>query len=212
MTSQDQPEVGRGILARGAAVVYRYLVLEILLVATCLPTLVVMVLLGRDASNVPLFAVALLPVAPALSAALGAIRGWHAEPDLSPARPFWQSYRRDFFDVLKWSAPLLVVLALLGFNITHLGAVPGAGFLRPVLVFMAVAVMVLGGLMLVITANFSFRTIDTARLALGLVAGAVVFQFSEAVLLLFAWAFPAVLSPLSQSLVADVTQRFTTHD
>jgi len=187
-----------------------------------------MVLLGRDASNVPLFAVALLPVAPALSAALGAIRGWHAEPDLSPARPFWQSYRRDFFDVLKWSAPLLVVLALLGFNITHLGAVPGAGFLRPVLVFMAVAVMVLGGLMLVITANFSFRTIDTARiavasvipswrvstgvLALGLVAGAVVFQFSEAVLLLFAWAFSAVLSPLSQSLVADVTQRFTTHD
>jgi len=88
--------------------------------------------------------------------------------------------------------------------------------------------MVLGGLMLVITANFSFRAIDTARiavasvipswrvstgvLALGLVAGAVVFQFSEAVLLLFAWAFPAVLSPLSQSLVADVTQRFTTHD
>jgi len=228
MTSQDQPEVGRGILARGAAVVYRYLVLEILLVATCLPTLVVLVLLGRDASNVPLFALALLPVAPALSAALGAIQGWHAEPDLSPARPFWQSYRRDFFDVLKWSAPLLVVLALLGFNITHLGAVPRAGFLRPVLVFMAVAVMVLGGLMLVITANFSFKTIDTARiavasvipswrvstgvLALGLVAGAVVFQFSEAVLLLFAWAFPAVLSPLSQSLVADVTQRFTTHD
>jgi len=54
--------------------------------------------------------------------------------------------------------------------------------------------------------------VSTGVLALGLVAGAVVFQFSEAVLLLFAWAFPAVLSPLSQSLVADVTERFTTHD
>ena len=59
----------------------------------------------------------------------------------------------------------LVVLALLGFNTTHLGVVPGAGVLRPVLVVLAVAVMVLGGLMLVITANFSFRAIDTARIA-----------------------------------------------
>lgn len=216
--------VGRGVLWRAAAVVYRYLTLEVLLVVTCLPTLIVMVLLQRDASNAPLYVAALLPVAPAFSAALSAIRGWADDPD-APARPFWHAYRRDAVDVLKWWIPVLVVMGLLVFNLAHLDVVAAGNVARPVLLVLVALLTVLAGHLLVITSAFSFRTIDAARIAVStavthwrvtvailaelVVAAAVVYATSEAVLLLFAWAFPALLHPWCAPLISDVTKRFT---
>src|SRR5690606_20647037 len=55
-------EVGRGPLSRGAAWVYRFAVLEVLLVLACLPGLVVALLLDRHPSNLPLAVLALAPV------------------------------------------------------------------------------------------------------------------------------------------------------
>lgn len=218
-------EVGRGILWRATAVIYRYLVLEVLLVVMCLPTLIVMVLLERDASNAPLFVAALLPVAPAFSAGLNAIRGWEAETDLSPSRPFWHAYRRDAVDVLKWWVPVLVILALLVFNLTHLDVVAAGQVVRPVLLLLVAVLTVWAGHLLIITSALSFRVIDAARIAAStavthwrvtlailaelVVAAAVVYTTSEAVLLLFAWAFPALLHPWCAPLISDVTKRFT---
>lgn len=228
MKTPEPDEVGKGFLSRVAAAVYRYLVLELLLIATCLPTLVVVVLLGQERSNLPLQVLALLPVAPAMSAALAALRDWAKTPSLTPARPFWHAYRRDLADVAKWWVPLLLVATLLTFNLANLGMVPAGAVVAPLLVVLFVVLVALGGHLLIITSAFSFRTLDAAKialrllgahwkvttgiLALVLIAGAVVFLWSEAVLLLFAWAFPALLNPLSTPLIADITKRFTVHE
>ncbi|MFB9660108.1 hypothetical protein ACFQS3_10105 [Glycomyces mayteni] len=55
-------EIGRGPLARGAALVYRMLVLEAQLLLAASPTVVAILLLDRDPSNLPLFVLALLPL------------------------------------------------------------------------------------------------------------------------------------------------------
>lgn len=228
MKTPEPDEVGKGLLSRAAAVIYRHLILELVLIATCLPTLVAVMLLGQQRANLPLHVLALLPVAPAMSAALSAIRAWSGKPDLSPARPFWSAYRRDFIEVCKWWAPLLLVAALLVFNLDHLGMVPGGTVVAPLLVVLLVVLVVVGGHLLIITSALSFRTRDAVRIALGqvvvhwrvttgilallVIAAAVVYWSSEAVLLLFAWVFPVLLNPLSIPLIADVTKRFTVHE
>src|SRR5690606_42131820 len=85
-------EVGRGPLSRGAAWVYRFAVLEVLLVLACLPGLVVALLLDRHPSNLPLAVLALAPVGPALVAGAEAIAAWRRDDDLSPAPPFVTEY------------------------------------------------------------------------------------------------------------------------
>lgn len=219
-------EIGRGPLSRGAAVVYRMLVLEGMLLLTILPTIAVVLLLGKDASNIPLFVIALLPMAPALVAAIAAVQAWAAAPDLSPARAFVLAYRRDFVVTMKWAAPMTAVLALLAFNLVHMDAVAGGAAIRPVIVVFAVLLLVWGGHMLTLTAAFRFRTRDAARIALALmlpqwryslgilslliVAVALVLAASEIALLLFLWAFAAMLALLARPLITTVTERFTT--
>ncbi|MGM7670741.1 hypothetical protein [Microbacterium sp. A93] len=218
-------EVGRGPLSRGAAAIYRTLVLEGLLLVAILPTIAVLLLLGKDASNIPLFMLALIPVAPALVAAIAAVRAWRAAPDLSPARAYVLAYRRDLVPTLVWAAPAFAVLALLTFNLVHLNAVAGGDLIRPVLVVIAVLLLVWSGHMLPLTAGFHFRTRDAARIALAMilpqwrfslgiislliVAGAVVLAASEMALLLFFWAFAMMLALLSRPLITTVTERFT---
>lgn len=218
-------EVGRGPLSRGAAFVYRMLVLEGLLVVALLPSLVVVLLLGRDASNVPFFTLALLPLAPALVAAIAALRAWQRSPDLSPARAFVLAYRRDLLATLRWAAPATLLLALLTFNLVHLDAVAGGAMIRPVLVVVVAVTVVWCGHMTALTSAFHFRTRDAARIALSrmlsqwrfslgilslvLVAGTLVLMVSELALLLFAWAFAALLALIARPLIADVTERFT---
>lgn len=218
-------EVGRGPLSRGAAVVYRMLVLEGLLLVALLPSLVVVLLLGRDASNVPFFTLALLPLAPALVAGIAALRAWQRSPDLSPARAFVLAYRRDVLPTLIWAAPVTVVLSVLTFNLVHLDAVVGGSMIRPVLVVLVAVAIVWCGHMAVLTAAFHFRTRDAARIALAqllsqwrfslgilslvLVAGALVLVVSELALLMFGWAFVAMLALLARPVITDVTERFT---
>lgn len=218
-------EVGRGPLSRGAAFVYRMLVLEGLLLLALLPALAVVLLLGRDASNVPFFTLALLPLSPALVAGIAALRAWERSPDLSPARAFVLAYRRDLLPTLRWAAPATVGLAVLTFNLVHLDAVAGGAMIRPALVVIVAITVVWCGHMTVLTSAFRFRTRDAARIALSqllpqwrfslgilslvLVAGTLVLMVSEFALLLFAWAFAALLALLARPLIAFVTERFT---
>jgi uncharacterized membrane protein YesL len=221
-------EVGPGPLSRGAAAVYRMLVLEALLVLTTLPTAVLVVLLDRSAANLPLFAAALLPVGPAVVAGLAAARAWEVDPDLSPARGFWRAYRRDALGTLAWWAPLLAVLAVLAVNAAHAELVPGGAALRPAVLVLAALLVVVGGHLAVLQARFAFRLRDAVRVALAevvpqwrfslgvlsllLVGAAVTVLAFDVVTVLLAWAGVLLLHAMARPLVADVTERFTVHD
>lgn len=225
--ANEAGEIGRGPLSRGAAVVYRLIVLEVLLLLACLPSLVVMLLLDRDPSNLPLVVLALLPVGPAVVAGVAAVRAWSKDDDLSPARPYLHAYRRDVLATLKWWAPTLMLLAVLTFNLVNLAAVEGGAALRPLLLVLMVMVAVWSGHMVVLTAAFTFRTRDAARIAVAetvpqwrfslgvlalLLVAATALLWSEILLLLLAWAFVALLALMARPLITDVTERFTRDD
>ncbi|GIG36271.1 DUF624 domain-containing protein [Cellulomonas pakistanensis] len=221
-------EVGPGALSRGTAALYRVLVLEALLVLTTLPTAVLVVLLDRSAANLPLYAVALLPVGPALVAGLAAARSWEVDQDLSPSRGFWRAYRRDALGTLAWWAPLLAVLTVLALNAAHAELVPGGAALRPAGLVLAALLSVVGGHLAVLQARFAFRLRDAVRIALAqvvpqwrfslgvlslLLVGATVTALAfDVVTLLLAWAGVLLLHVMARPLVADVTERFTVHD
>jgi len=221
-------EIGRGLLSRGAAVVYRMLILEIQLLLATLPTVAVVLLLDRDPSNLPLFVLALLPVAPALVAGVSAVRGATRADDLSPGRHFFRAYRRDLGATLSWAVPCSLVLAMLTFNLVHLDDVDGGAVMRPAVLLLAALVIVWAGHMIVLTAGFRFRTRDAARIALTgiipgrgyslgvlslvVVAAFVVLTVSEVILLLFLWAIVGLLALMARPVFARITDRFTAGD
>jgi hypothetical protein len=223
----NDSEVGSGVLSRAAAALYRVLVLEVLLVVTTLHTAVLLVLLDRTAANLPLYAVALLPVGPALVAGLAAVRSWEVDQDLSPSRGFWRAYRRDAAGTLAWWAPLLGVLAVLAVNTAHAEVVPGGAALRPVGLVLAALLVVVGGHLAVLQARFAFRLRDAVRIALAqvvpqwrfslgvlslLLVGATVTALAfDVVTVLLAWAAVLLLHQMARPLVTDVTERFTVH-
>jgi hypothetical protein len=228
MSAEHAGEIGPGPLSRMTAAVYRYLVLGLFLAAAGLPTLLLWTLLSAEPGNAALFVAALLPVAPALSAALYAQRAWSKEPDLSPARPLLRGLRMNLRDTLAWWVPVLACATVLAVNVLFADRVAGGAALRPVCAVLLVALAVWSGHLLTVTSFFSFRFRDVLRVAaaefflswkstLGLlsllvVATAVVLLSSEALLLLLGWAFAASLWLLVRPVAADVTERFTRRD
>ena len=91
--------------------------------------------------------------------------------DLSPARHFWRGYRLDVLDVLRWWVPTLGVLGIIAVNLTHLGAAGLPPVLGVALGAVALLVVLWSGHALVLSALFSFRTRDVARLGAYFVAG-----------------------------------------
>lgn len=228
MSTEHAGEIGRGVLSRLTAAVYRYIVLGAFLAAAGLPTLLFWTLLSPEPANAVLFVLALLPVAPALSAALYAQRAWSAEPDLSPARPLFRGLRLNLRDTLSWWAPVLVAATVLAVNVLFADAVSGGALVRPVCFVLMAALAVWAGHLLTVSSFFSFRVRDVFRVAavefffswkssLGIlsllvVATAVVVAGSEALLLILGWAFAALLWLIVRPVVADVTERFTRRD
>jgi hypothetical protein len=228
MNTTHAGEIGPGALSRLTAAVYRYLVLGVFLAAFGLPTLLLWTLLGPEPANVALFVAALLPVAPALSAALYAQRAWAAEPDLSPARPLLRGLRLNLRDTLAWWIPVLALTTVLAVNVLFAGSVAGGQVLRPMSVVLLVVLAVWSGHLLVVSSFFSFRFRDVLRvaavelflswksslglLALLVVATATVLLSSEAMLLLTGWAFAVCLWLIVKPVIADITERFTSHD
>jgi hypothetical protein len=223
--SDPAAEIGTGILARAAAVVYWLLVIELLLVSTTAPALALLLFVGRDASNAPLFGLCFVPVAPALSAAVFAWRVFLTDRDLSPARHFLRGYRLNWLDVLRWWLPTLVLLTSIGFTLANLDQanVPsGYGF---VLLIIAVAVLLWASHALVLSSTLVLRTRDIARLAtyylgarpltalgaLSLLLGAVglVYLSSDWVLVLLAAPFTLALLHNAKPVLHDAMERFT---
>lgn len=217
---------GEGTLARVSALVYTMLVVEFCFLLTTLPGLIPLVLLERDPSNLPLVALCLVPLGPALSAVLFALRHRSRDlTDLHPAAAFWRGYRLNLGPVLRLWVPWLVAMTIIAVNLAYFDVSGLPGWWAVLLVIVAVGVTLWVINALVITSLFAFRARDVARLAahflartfgatagnacLLIVAVGVVFYASEAVLVLLAWAFGQFLLLNNRSTIAEVTDRFT---
>ena len=221
---RPDPTEPTGPLSRASTVAYWFLVLEGLLVLTTAPGLVPLFLLAPDASNIPLAALLLVPVGPAVSAAFFAWRTFDGERDQSPARHFWRGYRLNVLDALRVWIPGLLVLAVLAVNLTHLGAVELPLLVGTIGGLVAVVVVAWLAHALVVASGFSFRYRDVARMAayfvfakplvsLGAVsyavlAAGVVIVASDWVLVLLASVFTFLLWRNARPLVAEVMRRF----
>jgi hypothetical protein len=157
---------GDGPLARAVALVHTLVTVEALLLAAASPGLAALFLLGPDPSNLPLAAVSLLPLGPALSAALFALH--HRDRDLTdlhPARAFARGWRLNAVPALKLWAPLLAWLTVIAFTLTHFAATGLPGWWALLLSGIGLALLLWGAHALVLTSLFAFRARDTARLA-----------------------------------------------
>ncbi|WDZ83519.1 hypothetical protein [Micromonospora cathayae] len=219
-------QIGDGPLARVAATVHILLVVEVLLLLTAGPGLVGLVLLARDASNLPLVALCAVPLGPAVSAALYTLR--HQRPDLTDLRPaavFRRGWRVNLVPVLRVWLPLLLWLTIVGVNLAHFTAAGLPGWWAVLLVGVAGAVTLVGTNALVIASVFTFRTRDVVRLAvyflvrtpgvalghvclLALAAG-VVAVTSEAVLALLGVGFVLLLGRFSGPMTDRIEEEFT---
>ncbi|WP_213454421.1 DUF624 domain-containing protein [Rhizomonospora bruguierae] len=196
---------GVGPLSRAAALIYTVLVVECLVLLTTVPLLVPVVLLDRDASNIPLAALCALPVGPALSAALYALH--HRQRDLTDLHPttlFWRGYRMNAAGALRVWVPLVVLLAVVAINLAHFGAANVPGWWAPMLVVVAVAGALWGANALVITSLFAFRAVDVARLALYFLGRTPVATLGNAGVLVAAVAVTALASEAVLALVGAV--------
>ncbi len=170
MTSMAQREFSSRPISRAAAVIHWLVVLEVCWVLASLPGLVLLLLLAPDASNLPLMALALVPLGPATGAVVYSWRAFGDDGDPEPARYFLRGYRRCAWDVLRWWLPALAALTLLGINLTNLDAVTGPPALRTVLGAVSAAVglglIVASGHAVVISSLYKLRTRDVARLSI----------------------------------------------
>ncbi|MFF3333500.1 hypothetical protein ACFYWX_28775 [Streptomyces sp. NPDC002888] len=159
-------DFGTGTLSRAAALLHTLLVTELLLLATAAPGLAGLLFLGTDPANLPLAAACLLPLGPALSAAVYALH--HRSRDLTelhPARVYLRGWRLNAVPALKLWTPLLAWLTVIAFTLTHFAATGLPGWWAVLLAAIGFAALLWGAHALVLTSLFAFRTRDTARLA-----------------------------------------------
>ncbi|MEV7327695.1 YesL family protein [Micromonospora sp. NPDC093244] len=198
-------QFGDGPLSRTASRIYILLVVELLLLLTTLPGLLPLLLLGRDASNLPLAALFLVPVGPAVAAALYALR--HQRPDLTELRPaavFWRGYRANLAGALRIWVPTLLWLTVLAVNLAYRDAVGMPGWWTVPLILIAVGVTLCAANALLITALFDFRTRDVLRLAVHFLVRTPGVTVGNALLLAAAAGVTAVFSEAVLAMLASV--------
>ncbi|MFG1613663.1 hypothetical protein ACGFI3_12935 [Nonomuraea wenchangensis] len=217
---------GEGPLSRAAALIYTLMVVEAMFLLAVAPGLAALTLLGGDVSNVPLAALCALPLGPALSAALYALRRRSRDlADLRPAAAFWRGYRVNAAGALKIWAPWLAGVAVVGTTLANFAAAGVPGWWAALLVLVALGGLLWAGNALVITSLFAFRTVDVARLAsyfllrhpkaalantsLLVVAAGVTMVGTELLTALLASAFAAALLRNGRPVIAEVEERFT---
>jgi uncharacterized membrane protein YesL len=226
MSDAAQRLFGEGPLSRVMSFIYTMLVVEVALVLASLPGVLLLTVLDRDATNLPLVAVFSIPFGPAMSAALYALRRRSRDmTDLKPWRDFWHGYRLNFKGALQiWTAGM-VWLALLAIGLTWRNAVGlASAWTVAIGVVMLFATLWLTNA-LVITSLFTFRARDVARLAAyflgrtrvatlgnaGIVAIAVVITLfaNEFVVGLLGSVLALMLLTTNRPMVEIVTAEFT---
>ena len=219
-------EFGDGPLAHVVALVYNLLVVELLMLVTTAPGLVLLVLLDRDASNLPLVAACAVPIGPAASAALYTLH--HRRRDLTALRPaaaFGHGYRANVRGALQIWIPLVAWLTIIALNLANFSAAGVPGWWAALLVLVAVAATLWAVNALVITSLFTFRVKDVARLAayflvhapgvavgnacLIIVAAGVAVLSSEAVLAFLAAVLALILLRTCRPMITEILKEFT---
>ncbi|MGW6643962.1 hypothetical protein [Streptomyces iakyrus] len=166
MSTVRASDFGTGTLSRASALVHTLLTVEALLLLTASPGLAALLLLDPAPANLPLAALCLLPLGPALSAALYALH--HRSRDLTelhPARAYLCGLRLNAVPALKLWIPLLVWLTVIAFTLTHFSATGLPGWWALLLAAVGAGCLLWGAHALVLTSLFAFRARDTARLA-----------------------------------------------
>ncbi|GAB3217066.1 DUF624 domain-containing protein [Kineococcus gypseus] len=155
---------GEGPLSQVTQVVHWFVVVEVLLALATAPGLAGALLLAPDASNLPLYALCAVPAGPALAASVFAWRAFLVDHDAAPAREFLRGYRLDALDALRTWVPALAVLTVLAVNMAHRDVVGAAAVFTPLYAVLGAAVLLWAVRVLVLTAVFTFRWRDAARL------------------------------------------------
>lgn len=226
MSTVRTSDFGTGALSRASALIHTVLTVEALLLLAASPGLAGLLLLGPDPANLPLAALCLLPLGPALSAALYALH--HRSRDLTelhPARAFLHGWRLNAVPALKLWTPLLAWLTVIAFTLTHFSATGLPGWWALLLAVIGAGSLLWGAHALVLTSLFAFRARDTARLAgyflfrhgratlaaasLLVLAAALTALLTEAVAALL--AAPLLLSLLhgSRTVITETQEEFT---
>ncbi|MYS90600.1 MULTISPECIES: hypothetical protein [Streptomyces] len=196
-------DFGTGVLSRAAGLIHTLVAVEALLLLAAAPGLAGLLLLAPDPANLPLAAVCLLPLGPALSAALYALHHRSRDlTDLRPARTYARGWRLNAVPSLKLWAPLLAWLTVIAFTLTHFSATGLPGWWALLLAAIGAGSLLWGAHALVLTSLFAFRARDTARLA-----GYFLFRHGRATLaaaslLVLAAALTALLTEALPALLA----------
>ncbi|RPF23109.1 glycosyltransferase [Myceligenerans xiligouense] len=175
--STSATKFGTGPLARVTNTVYWYLVTGALMIVAALPGALPIQFLESSPGNAPVLALCLAPLAPAFAAGLFALRDRERAEALTPARSFFRGYRLNWTDALRMAVPGLVFVAvggmgagvvgdggaLAGDGVSILAAVPEVYLGLLILLGAALALWTMNAM--VISALFSFRIQDVARLA-----------------------------------------------
>ncbi|MBL0887210.1 DUF624 domain-containing protein [Myceligenerans indicum] len=168
---------GAGPLTRVTNAVYWYLVTGALMILAALPSALPIRFLESSPGNAPVLALCLAPLAPAFTAGLFALRDRQHAEALTPARSFFRGYRLNWADALRMALPGLVFVAigglgagvvgdggaLAGDGVSILAAVPEVYLGLLIVIGVLVALWTMNAM--VISALFSFRMQDVARLA-----------------------------------------------
>ena len=227
MTTSEAPVPGdpdHGVAGRATSTLYRLLVVGLLLAISVTPTVVLLFLIAPDPSNVPLAVGSAVFVGPALSAAFFALGAKARDDGLTPAPAFVKGYRMNLGDVLKIWVPGLLALAVLSWTTVNIAVAGVPVWWAGILIGLAVILLLWMVQATVIASFFSFRGRDTARLALYflgrlprvtlavvsavVLAGAVVFLTTPAVLAVFGVLLVALLLHWEKPLLAEVRLRF----
>ncbi|MGX1559983.1 hypothetical protein [Streptomyces sp. NPDC055506] len=226
MSTVRTSDFGTGALSRVSALIHTVLTVEALLLLTASPGLAGLLLLGPDPAGLPLAALCLLPLGPALSAALYALH--HRSRDLTelrPARAFLRGWRLNAVPALKLWTPLLAWLTVITFTLTHFSATGLPGWWALLLAAIGALALLWGAHALVLTSLFAFRARDTARLAgyflfrhgRATLAAASLLILTAALTALLTEALPALLAaPLllsllhgSRTVITETQEEFT---
>ncbi|GAA1160377.1 hypothetical protein GCM10009654_15780 [Streptomyces hebeiensis] len=217
---------GDGPLSRAAALVHTLLTVEAMLLAAASPGLVALFFLDRDPAGLPLAAVCLLPLGPALAAALHALHHRGRDlTDLHPARDYWRGWRLNAWPALKLWAGLLTWLTVVAFCLAHFPLTGLPGWWAALLAAAGLAGLLWGAHALVLTSLFAFRTADTYRLAAYFLlrhgrttlGAASLIVVAAGLTLLATEALPALLAPLlllsllhtSRPVITETEEDFT---
>ncbi|QAY72302.1 DUF624 domain-containing protein [Agromyces protaetiae] len=226
--TQQRPGPWSGLFGRITRNVYWVVVTEIAFVLASLPGIAGLVLLEPHPSNIPLFALSLVPVGPAFAAAITTFRARQRDDDLVVWPRFWRSWWRDLRDVLFVWVPVLAVLTVLGMNIAFGQAVGAGGIFAGISIVLSVVVSVIAVNALVVVALFGFRTRDVWRLSIyylgakplvalsivsGLVLVAALAWFTTPwILVVIGSLLAAAALANARKMVADIEERFTSGD